>query len=256
MNKVWPFLRKEFLENFRSGRLTFLVILFSVFGIMNPAIAKLTPWILRMLAEPLAKSGITFKEIEITALQSWEQFYKNIPIVLIVLVVIFGGIFSNEYARGTLTPLIVKGLSKTSIFLSKYIIVFCTWTAGFWLCYMITYVYNDIYWDNAGIPNVQTAAFLWWFFGIWIISIEMMFAINCHSSSTVILLVGVVFFASYILSFFARLKNIVPTCLMNGYSFLTGAAAPESIMTSVYVTLAMCILAIVVSILLIRRKIM
>lgn len=39
------FMKKEWMENVRTGRIWILLILFGLFGVMNPAIAKLTPWI-------------------------------------------------------------------------------------------------------------------------------------------------------------------------------------------------------------------
>ena len=51
MRSFIAFLKKELMECQRGGRLLFLGILFIAFGIMNPAIAKLTPWLLEMLSE-------------------------------------------------------------------------------------------------------------------------------------------------------------------------------------------------------------
>lgn len=36
-------MKKEWMEQVRSGRLLILVIIFILLGIMNPAVAKLTP---------------------------------------------------------------------------------------------------------------------------------------------------------------------------------------------------------------------
>ena len=47
-------LRKEWMENVRGGRLLNLLVLFVIFGIMSPAIAKLTPWLMEMMAEEMA----------------------------------------------------------------------------------------------------------------------------------------------------------------------------------------------------------
>ena len=48
------FLKKECLEGARSGKLMILGVLFFAFGVMNPAIAKLTPWLLEIMAEELS----------------------------------------------------------------------------------------------------------------------------------------------------------------------------------------------------------
>ena len=55
MKSFIAFLKKEVFECIRSGELTFFCILFLIFGIMNPAIAKLTPWMLETLSDSLAE---------------------------------------------------------------------------------------------------------------------------------------------------------------------------------------------------------
>ena len=51
------FLKKEWMEWSRTGRLLVLVLVFLVLGIMNPALAKLTPWMMEMLSESMAVWG-------------------------------------------------------------------------------------------------------------------------------------------------------------------------------------------------------
>ncbi len=54
MKSFIAFMKKEWLEAARSGKLIILAILFLLFGIMNPAIAKLTPWIYELMAASIA----------------------------------------------------------------------------------------------------------------------------------------------------------------------------------------------------------
>ena len=80
MRAFVSFLRKEYLELLRSGKLLLIVALFLVFGVMNPAIAKLTPWLLEMMSDSLAESGMIVTDVKVSAMDSWVQFYKtNMP---------------------------------------------------------------------------------------------------------------------------------------------------------------------------------
>ena len=67
MKPFLAFTRKELLAQFRTGKVTILGILFVLFGIMNPAIAKLTPWLMEMMADSLAESGMIITDITVTA---------------------------------------------------------------------------------------------------------------------------------------------------------------------------------------------
>ena len=48
MTQLMAFIKKEWMELLRTGKFIIIVILFMIFGVMNPAIAKLTPWLMKM----------------------------------------------------------------------------------------------------------------------------------------------------------------------------------------------------------------
>ena len=52
------FLKKEWMEWSRTGRMLILLLVFALFGIMNPAIAKLTPWMMENMAGSLSDAGL------------------------------------------------------------------------------------------------------------------------------------------------------------------------------------------------------
>ena len=135
MRSFVAFFKKELLESARSSKLLLLGILFIAFGIMNPAIAKLTPWMLEVMAEQLAESGMTVTAVTVDALTSWTQFFKNIPMALIVFVLVYSGIFTKEYESETLVLVFTKGLSRYKAVLAKTLLTVMLWSAGYWLCY-------------------------------------------------------------------------------------------------------------------------
>lgn len=63
MRQLSAFLRKEGMEFIRTGKIWILLIIFILFGIMNPAIAKLTPWMVETMSDSLAESGIDRKSV-------------------------------------------------------------------------------------------------------------------------------------------------------------------------------------------------
>ena len=56
-------------------------IIFVMLGMLSPAIAKLTPDLLELLTETQGSSSMTITVGEVTALDSWVQFFKNIPML-------------------------------------------------------------------------------------------------------------------------------------------------------------------------------
>jgi len=76
-----------------------LGLLFVLFGIMNPAIAKLTPWLLETMTDSLAESGMIVTDVKVNAMDSWVQFYKNIPMGLIAFGLLESSISTKEYVE-------------------------------------------------------------------------------------------------------------------------------------------------------------
>ena len=66
MRQLSYLLRKEFLELVRTKRALVLLIVFGIFGMQNPALAKLTPWMISLMGDSLAKQGITFGAVTVT----------------------------------------------------------------------------------------------------------------------------------------------------------------------------------------------
>lgn len=65
------FLKKEWMEWSRTGRILILLLIFSLFGVMNPALTKLTPWLIEALSESLADTGLAITSVKIDAMTSW-----------------------------------------------------------------------------------------------------------------------------------------------------------------------------------------
>ena len=99
------------MEFIRTGKIWILLIIFILFGIMNPAIAKLTPWMVETMSDSLAESGMVLTEVKVNAMTSWNQFYKNISMALIIFALMLSGILTTEYQKGTLVNMLTKGWS-------------------------------------------------------------------------------------------------------------------------------------------------
>lgn len=64
---MMAFLKKEWMELIRTGRVWMLLLIFILFGIMNPAMAKLTPWMMEMMSDSLADAGFLLTDVNVDA---------------------------------------------------------------------------------------------------------------------------------------------------------------------------------------------
>ena len=254
MRSLFAFMKKEFTYQLRSGRLMILGLLFVLFGIMNPAIAKLTPWLLETLSDSLAESGMIVTDVKVSAMDSWVQFYKNQPMGLIAFVLLESSIFTKEYTSGTLVLSLTKGLERYKVVVSKTVVLAVLWTIGYWICFAITYGYNAYFWDNSVAQNLILSVVCWWMFGVMVIALMVLFSTVSSSNTGVLLGTGGVVLASYLVGLLPKCGKYLPTFLMDGNSLIYGLAETKAYMTSLIIAIAASVICFAISIPIFNKK--
>lgn len=253
MKQNIAFIKKEWTEYARTSKLTIFGILFVALGIMNPAIAKLTPALIEMFTSNSEEfSGMTIDVGEVNASSSWMQFYKNIPIGLFAVIIIFCGILQNEMVKGTLIAVITKGFARWKILTIKIFNVMVIWTIGYWVTYGITYFYNDYYWDNSIVKNVFLGALLYWIYGLFLISLIAFFSSIANSNTGVLLGIGMVYIAMSIVSIADKVKEFLPNKLSDA-GLLNGGKI-EDYYVAIIVTLIISIVSVVAGCVIFSKK--
>lgn len=254
MRAFLAFLKKELQAQARTGKLLILGGLFVLFGIMNPAIAKLTPWLLEEMSEALAQSGMAVTSMTVSALDSWVQFFKNIPMALIAFVILESSIFTGEYRRGTLVLSLTKGLDRYQVILAKAAVLTVLWTLGFWLCFGITYGVNAFFWDNGDAHNLLLSVSGWWIFGLWVLMLVVLFSVLVRSNIGVLGWTAGVVAATYLPSLLPKLKEYLPTLLLDSTPLIYGVAQPRDYGWSLGITAASAVVCFAVSIPIFNKK--
>ena len=254
MRSLLAFTKKEITEQARTGKILFLSILFVLFGIMNPAVAKLTPWLMEQMADSLADIGMNITEVTVTAMDSWVQFFKNIPMALIAFVLLESSIFTKEYRSGTLILSLTKGLTRWKVVVSKTVVLTVLWTAGYWLCYVITHAYNAYYWDNSIAQSLTFSAMVWWIFGLWVIALMVLFSTLSTANTGVLVGTGGVVLVSSLVGMIPKITKYLPTMLTDGNSLIYGTKNPVDYTTALVVACVIAAASFAVSLTLFNKK--
>ncbi|MCI9075744.1 MAG: ABC transporter permease [Dorea sp.] len=254
MKPLLAFVKKEYLEAARTGKLLILILLFVLFGIMNPAAAKLTPWMMEMLSDTIAESGLIVTNIQVDAMASWTQFFKNIPMALIAFVLIFSDLFTKEYKSGTLLLVLTKGLSRYEVVFAKTLLLLSLWTFCYGVCFAITYGYNAYFWDNGIVNNLFSSAAIWWLFGIWVVCLIVLFSSLLQNNTGVSLCTGGTVLLAYLLSLIPKVKVYSPTILMDTNSLLIGAESVDAYIKAVIIAAISGVICIAGSVPVMNKK--
>ncbi len=246
------FWQKEWRETMRSGKGLILLIMFALFGLMNPAIAKLTPLLFDLLSDSLANTGMVIEKVDITALQSWEQFFKNIPMALIAFVLLTGGSLVKEAESGTLMTVLTRGFARYKLILCKTLHQLILWSMSYWLCFVITYGYNTVYWDNSTVPHLLSAVIGWWIFGLWICTLTMLFSAISTSLPIVLLGTGGSALLVYLLSLLPKIGQYLPGRLLSTAAIYGQPA--DGIIPACVLTLLLSIGSVITAVFCMNRK--
>lgn len=244
MRGLFSFVKKEWMELVRSGKLVVLLVLFLMFGLMNPGIAKLTPWLMETMSDSLENTGLMVTEVHVDVMTSWVQFYKNFPIALLVFVLFCSSSFTAEYQKGTLVIILSKGLSRWKVYMAKAFATILLWSVCYLLYFGVTYGYNGFYWDNSIARHPVLAAALIWLFGIWVLSMLFFFSGVLSANTSVLVATGGCVLVSYLVGMFPKCGNFVPTKLLQAEEILSGVGTTGDYRMAVMVTVGLCIVAV------------
>lgn len=254
MMQFYAFLKKEWMEQIRSHRFYVLLVIFLLFGIMNPALAKLTPWLFSLMSEEMAKQGILIAEMHVDALTSWMQYYKNITMVILLIVIMLCPILTNEYQKGTLINMVTKGLERWKIVLAKGLIMLLIWSLCYWLCFAVTYAYTAYFWDNQIAHHIVFAAACIWLFGIWMIATILCFSTIFQTSILVLVGIAGLLGVCYLCALVPAWSSFLPTQLLSALSLLSQEMTVSSFLKSGLVTSILIVGESIAAIMLFNKK--
>jgi hypothetical protein len=171
MREFIAFTKKEIIEQIRTYKWLIVLSVFFLFGMISPLFAKLMPDIM----SGMKVQGIKIEIPEPTVMDAYAQFFKNFTQMgMLILLLVFGGILSNELTKGTLINVLAKGLSRTTVILAKFISAVLLWTVGYLVSIGTAYGYTMYLFKEANVPNLVFSLFCLWLFGCFLIALILL----------------------------------------------------------------------------------
>jgi len=252
MKGYLAFLKKEFFEYTKTYKLFIMLMVFAVFGITNPLIAKLLPEILGSLIT----DGVIITLPEPTAYDAWTQFFKNATQMgLIVMAILFSGVLSSELSKGTLINLLTKGLSRTAVILSKYTCMVLVWTASIALCFGLTYGYSVYLFPKDETSNLLFSVFCLWLFGLFLLAALLFSATLTRSNYGCLLITGVIMVICMIMNIIPAVHRYNPISLStDNMGLIMNSIEASSLYSTVMISCLLLLIFVSLSVVIFRKK--
>ena len=131
---------KEIAEQWRTGRLPVLAVIFLLFGLASPVLAKYTPDIVK-----LAASSIDIHVPTPTIKDAVAQLIKNLSQVgVLTAIVLAMGSVAGEKESGTAAFVLVKPVSRFAFLAAKFSGIGVTIAAAVLIGGLAAYLYTDL----------------------------------------------------------------------------------------------------------------
>lgn len=249
MKAFWAFTKKELTEYYRTAKIMILLVVFLLFGMINPVLAKFTPEIIKA-------AGLDLNLPDPTAMDSWAQFFKNVgQMGLIIVVIVFSGIMANEFSKGTLINILTKGLKRNTVILSKFTVASALWALSYLLCFVVTYFYTAYFWPMTGMHEVLMTFAGPFVYGEFLIALLILGGVLFKNTLGSLLLTGGVSLGLTILSIFPQLQKYNPMILSgDNMSLLIGTKVLSDFMPALLICVALIVIVISTSVVLFDHK--
>lgn len=173
------FLKKEFMEAYKTPKGIIIGIIFLFFGILSPLTAKYMNEIISMAGQ---QPGLEIKLPPPTYLQSYEQFFKNIYLMMtIVIILVFAGSVAEEKSRGTIVLVLTKCLSRQAFILCKLISAILLFTLSYLAATTICIFYTALMFPEFMNSGIIIALLLYWVYGFLMITLTLLVSILSNS---------------------------------------------------------------------------
>ena len=147
MNGFAALLRKDLLEQWRTFRLPAMGLVFLIFGLMSPLLAKYSPEVVEQFAGDIEISFPTP-----TSKDAIDQIIRNLAQTGPIAAILLGmGVIANEKQRGTAALVLTKPVTRSAFIVAKFLGLMATLGSGVILGCAAGYVYTAILFEPPGV---------------------------------------------------------------------------------------------------------
>ena len=159
-----------------------MLALFLFFAILSPLSAKYMNEILAMVGD---QQGVLIQFPDPTYIQSYEQFFKNIYFMMIIVtVLVFAGTVAEEKSRGTAILVLTKNLSRNGFIIGKWLAAVSLFSLTYALSVFVCAGYTAMLFPEFISQGIILGLLLYWIYGILMITLTLLASVIFNSLTT------------------------------------------------------------------------
>jgi len=206
---------KELREQLRTYRLPLTLIVFVLFGISSPALARFTKELLNLLGTQ-ATGGIQIVLPDPTAAEAVGQLIKNMGQFGILLAILLAmGAVATERERGTAAFVLTKPASRSAFLLAKFIALGVTLAVSVAAGCALGWIYTTLLFADSSLPiaGFASLAVLLWLTIMAYVSLTLLGSTLTHSAAGAAGFGFLALIVTAILSTLPTIGQLMPTAL-------------------------------------------
>lgn len=245
-------LAKEWLEQRRTHRLLIVCLIFLLFGLMSPLLAKFTPEIIKMVP---GGEQISLIIPPPTVADAVAQYIKNMTQFGMIMAVLMGmGMVSQEKDKGTAAMVLAKPLSRTAFILAKPAALAISFLLGTVLAAAAGYYYTLLLFEALPVGGwLGMNALLLVYFGVFAALTLLASTLNKSILISAVTAVGFVILLSLV-EIIPAAKNVLTGGLLGWAGSLALGGGGEPAWGALAVCLGLIAAALIASVLIFRRQ--
>jgi len=245
-------LAKEWLEQRRTHRLLIVCLVFLLFGLTSPLLAKFTPEMIKMIP---GGEQISLIIPPPTVIDAVTQYLKNLTQFGMILAVLLGmGMVSQEKDKGTAAMVLAKPLGRTAFILAKPTALAISFLAGTILAAAAGYYYTLLLFEALPAGGwLGLNALLMVYFGVYAALAVLASTLNRSNLASGLTAVGFIIVLALI-EIIPAAKNLLTGGLLGWASNLALGAGGEPAWGALAVCLGIIAAALTISVLVFRRQ--
>lgn len=174
------FFKKEIKEIIKTPKIIILPAVFLFFAIISVFSARYIKELIISLGEESLVAVIP----DPVYTDSYAQFFKNANLMYVLTIIaVFMGSVSDEKIRGTASLVLTKNLSRSNFIISKLISAVIFFTVSYAASIFIFLYYTYVMFSNAFTEGTWPAFFVFWLYGVFIISLVIFSSTVCKNSA-------------------------------------------------------------------------